>query len=180
MTLADRIAVLNRGRLEQVGPPLTLYHRPKNVFVAGFLGSPPMNLLPATLVAATSGYADVRLEAGGLLRSFTDAQALTPQAAVTVGIRPEHLTLAAMGLPARVNVIERLGSHTLLHLTLHPDSAAPLGCVMEQAGEPAAGTNHPVMTKEWVRVTADAGSVHLFDQTGHALPLLNSVPPSPQ
>ncbi|MGZ9189522.1 MAG: ABC transporter ATP-binding protein, partial [Nitrospira sp.] len=119
MTLADRIAVLNKGQVEQVGPPLMLYHRPKNMFVASFLGSPPMNFMPATLLRATSEYADVRLETGGCLRSRANGQALLPQVPVMVGIRPEHMKLTELpeGLPARVNVVEELGSRRVIYVT---------------------------------------------------------------
>ena len=95
MTLASRIVVLNRGRIEQVGTPLELYHRPANLFVAGFLGSPGMNFLPAQIVSRHSQ-------------------------AVTVGVRPEHVALCTSddGLPAEVALVERLGGEALAHFSV--------------------------------------------------------------
>jgi multiple sugar transport system ATP-binding protein len=98
MTLASRIVVLNGGRIEQVGTPLELYHRPANRFVAGFLGSPGMNFLPAQVVSRHSQ-------------------------AATVGVRPEHVALCASddGLSAEVALVERLGGEALAHLRIGSD-----------------------------------------------------------
>ena len=92
MTMADKIVVLNAGRIEQVGSPLDLYRSPRNLFVAGFIGSPRMNLLTGPSAAA--------------------------HGATTIGVRPEHLTLSrSEGLwPGRVTVSEHLGSDTFLHV----------------------------------------------------------------
>ncbi len=106
MTMADKIVVLQGGRVEQIGAPLELYDRPANAFVAGFMGSPAMNLLPATVAADA-------LEVAGL-RLPRPAQ-LVPGQAVTFGLRPEHVTLGA-GSPAVVETSEPTGAE--LHLTL--------------------------------------------------------------
>jgi multiple sugar transport system ATP-binding protein len=92
MTMADKIVVLNAGRIEQVGSPLELYRTPKNLFVAGFIGSPKMNLI------------------GG-----AEAES---QGAKTIGVRPEHLSLSTeSGLwPGTVSVSEHLGSDTFLYV----------------------------------------------------------------
>ena len=92
MTMADRIVVLNAGRIEQFGSPLELYDRPANLFVAGFIGSPRMNLI------------------GG--------EAAQPYGAHTIGIRPEHLKSSreGEGWQGRVTVAEHLGSDTFLHV----------------------------------------------------------------
>lgn len=93
MTLADRIVVLNGGRIEQVGSPLELYRRPANLFVAGFIGSPKMNFMPAAAAGLPSGVAQ------------------------TVGIRPEHLAIDAEGaLAGRIEVVEHLGDETLVYV----------------------------------------------------------------
>ena len=106
MTLADKLVVMNAGRIEQVGPPLEIYERPASVFVGGFIGSPPMNFLPGE--ASGNG---VALECGHIL---PDAQ--TANGKVTVGIRPEHLVPDENGpIPLRVQVVERLGSAIHLH-----------------------------------------------------------------
>jgi multiple sugar transport system ATP-binding protein len=92
MTLADRIVVLRAGRIEQVGTPLDLYNKPANLFVAGFIGAPRMNFLPAAVFPGSTG--------------------------ATIGIRPQHLRRATDGEPtlkAKVTLIEQLGSETVVH-----------------------------------------------------------------
>lgn len=106
MTLADKLVVMNAGRVEQIGPPLEIYERPASVFVGGFIGSPPMNFLPCT--ASTSG---VMTEAGG--RVTDDRPAVGK---VILGVRPEHLLPDAGGaIPLRVRVVERLGASIHVH-----------------------------------------------------------------
>ena len=94
MTMADKIVVLNKGRIEQVGSPLDLYHKPANLFVAGFIGSPKMNLISGATAA--------------------------PYNAHTVGIRPEHVTLSkeSGAWQGKVAVAEHLGSDTFLHVDI--------------------------------------------------------------
>ncbi|RXT54813.1 sugar ABC transporter ATP-binding protein [Bosea sp. Tri-44] len=112
MTLAHRIVVLHGGRIEQVGTPLDLYNRPDNLFVAGFIGSPRMNLLsgkvvrPGAVAIGEAGH-EVACQTGGLA---TDAS-------VTLGIRPEHLSLAAPGggVPLAIELVERLGGESYLY-----------------------------------------------------------------
>jgi ABC-type sugar transport system ATPase subunit len=110
MTLAQRIVVLRDGAVEQVGPPLALYTNPVNRFVAGFIGSPAMNLLPATLHDACT----VRLGAAAI--EVPPVVGAAPGQQVTLGLRPEHLEPDDTGpLALRVNVVERLGASTVLH-----------------------------------------------------------------
>jgi multiple sugar transport system ATP-binding protein len=117
MTLGDRIAVLKSGVLQQVADPFTLYHAPANAFVAGFIGSPPMNFLPARVgedgaVTVAGGPPFRPQPAPSRLGSYRDR-------AVTLGVRPEDLTLepaaAGSSLGARDEVREPLGTETLLH-----------------------------------------------------------------
>jgi multiple sugar transport system ATP-binding protein len=93
MTMADKIVVLNAGRIEQVGSPLELYRQPKNLFVAGFIGSPKMNLMNGA-IAGQHG-------------------------AATIGVRPEHISVSGEGgdWPGTVGVSEHLGSDTFFHVT---------------------------------------------------------------
>nr|WP_295828625.1 sn-glycerol-3-phosphate ABC transporter ATP-binding protein UgpC [uncultured Azospirillum sp.] len=108
MTLADRIVVLNGGRIEQIGTPLELYNRPANLFVAGFIGSPRMNLLPADFVKNSA--------AGG---------------AATLGIRPEHVEPcheADADLTVRVDLVEQLGGETFLYAAGPKDAAITIRC----------------------------------------------------
>jgi len=122
MTMGDRLAVLNGGVLQQLDTPQDVYDRPANLFVARFIGSPSMNVLPARLEAA-DGALDAAL-AGQRLR-LTPAQAAAaralPDGNVLVGIRPEHLALAdgvapGVSLSGRVELVERLGSELLVYL----------------------------------------------------------------
>ncbi len=95
MTLADRIVVMNQGRIAQVGKPLELYYTPANLFVAGFIGSPAMNFFPAVVEAVEGGRARVKGDAIGPVK--LPAAGLTPGAKLTLGVRPEHLGSGAAG-----------------------------------------------------------------------------------
>lgn len=115
MTLADRLVVMEEGRAVQVAPPLDIYRRPATLYVAGFMGAPPMNMLPATLAA---GGTAARLS-GGLLLPFADGRRSGPDGqALMVGIRPEHVEVGGAGsspaLAAQVELREPLGAETIL------------------------------------------------------------------
>jgi multiple sugar transport system ATP-binding protein len=112
MTLADRIVVLSEGRIVQVGAPLDLYQRPDNLFVAGFIGSPKINLLSAEVVTASAAEAAVRLASGEVIRVAVDASRARPGERVTLGVRPEHFEAAGAAdtLSATVRFVELLGS----------------------------------------------------------------------
>lgn len=108
MTLADRVVLLNQGRVEQAGAPTSLYHRPRTAFVAGFIGTPPMNLLEAI----HEGH-EVTLAGAGKLWVDKRADQPTP---VVVGIRPEAVVIGdAIGLEARIEGQEDLGSHRVIY-----------------------------------------------------------------
>ncbi|CAM5772219.1 ABC transporter ATP-binding protein [Bosea minatitlanensis] len=156
MTLADRIVVLQGGRIEQVGTPLDLYNRPDNLFVAGFIGSPRMNLLPGRVtepgkVALGEAGHEVACETG----------LLASGAAVTLGIRPEHLALApeGRGLPLAIELVERLGGESYLYgrsaglpqITLRLDG---------QSGHERGST---------VALAFPQQSLHLFDEAGQSV-----------
>jgi sn-glycerol 3-phosphate transport system ATP-binding protein len=114
MTLADRLVVMNAGRAEQIGTPIEIYARPQTVFVAGFIGSPAMNLLPARI---SGDGAAVEIGGGGRLPLDSAAPPFAGRE-VKVGIRPEHAAPAregAGGLALKVDVIEALGADTLVH-----------------------------------------------------------------
>ncbi len=122
MTLADKIVVLRAGQVEQIGSPLTLYDDPDNSFVAGFIGSPKMNFLPATITATTAGKATVSLDDAP---EITLSIPLTANPAngtrVQLGIRPEHFLSSGQGdvqLKVQVDVSEHLGSVTYLYARL--------------------------------------------------------------
>jgi ABC-type sugar transport system ATPase subunit len=112
MTLADRIVVLNRGRVEQIGAPLDLYNAPATLFVAGFIGSPRMNFLAGEAQPGGAGGAQVAL-AGGARVPLPEGDAAGR--AVTVGFRPQQAVLGDAGLPLVVRQVERLGSETIAY-----------------------------------------------------------------
>ena len=112
MTMAQKIVVMQDGRIEQIGSPLDLYDYPKNLFVAGFIGAPAMNMIQGT---ARQGSALV-VEANGSRLPLAAGSAAGEGQPVVYGIRPEHLELADDGFPAKVSVVEPTGSETLVFL----------------------------------------------------------------
>ena len=119
MTLADRIVVMNDGAIEQVGTPMELFNNPINTFVAGFLGSPPMNQLKGTLT-------ETGVNIGGTEIELSDVVNANAGRDVIVGIRPEHVTLSAgqqtSPLPIALDLVEPLGSEALLHVRFGDDT----------------------------------------------------------
>lgn len=157
MTLANRIAVMNRGRIEQFAAPMELYDRPATRFVAGFVGSPAMNFLPVQRAPDHAGRCVVQLANGALLH--TAVAQFESDGALELGLRPDALTLADEGpLSGVVEVIERLGDRTLLHVML-PDGLLVVADAPRQR-EPAIGTT--------VQLHMDLQRAHLFDAAGKA------------
>ena len=116
MTLADRIVVLNAGVIEQVGTPREVYHRPANLFVAGFIGSPAMNLLEGQVKRTAPDGVTVALAIGGEVVA-PGAFPATEGMPITVGIRPERLRIDSTGpLTAEVALAEHLGDETIVHM----------------------------------------------------------------
>ncbi len=111
MTMADKIVVMQDGVIEQIGTPLELYDKPANRFVAGFIGSPSMNMLTGSVVRDDTG---VWVETEGTRLEAPDDPDLTHGRKVNFGIRPEHLELGEDGLPVTVSVVEPTGSETHL------------------------------------------------------------------
>jgi multiple sugar transport system ATP-binding protein len=161
MALGHRLAVLDAGRLVQVGPPTELFRRPGSAFVAGFLGSPPMNLLPGRVTAGAGG----RRIVTDVLRLPTFLPAVADLAGedVTVGIRPTDLAPAERDAPVTIEEVVRarsvLGSEVELRLG-GADPATHLVAVVPRPG-PAVG--------ELARLAVDPGDVHLFDAAGRAV-----------
>ena len=143
MTMGDRIAVMNQGRLEQIGTPTEIYKAPETLFVAGFVGSPPMNLVPGEVVAEAGGSVFV----AGELRVPIEA----PPGPATLGFRPQHLTLEPEGghgaLPCTLFALEHLGRETVLIMEdaarrriralVEADLEAPVGSRFFVAPDPA-------------------------------------------
>ncbi|HEV2673527.1 MAG TPA: sn-glycerol-3-phosphate import ATP-binding protein UgpC [Aliidongia sp.] len=152
MTLADRLIVLNGGVAEQIGRPIELYERPASLFVAGFIGSPAMNFLDGTMGEGGG----VMLAGGTALTITSDVAAGT---AVTLGIRPEHLVLAAEGEAAahlHVEMVELLGADTIVYGTLG-DGGPSLLLRLNGVAEIATGVRLPL--------GFPAESLHLFDKS---------------
>ena len=152
MTMADEIVVMQAGKVEQAGPPLELYDRPSNLFVAGFIGSPAMNFLEGT-VTRVNGHAGVRTDDGTTLSLGSDPRASDGQR-VVFGTRPEHLELVGEGegLVADVVVVEPTGSETLM--------------VGEMAGiqiQAAFRERHRFAPGQRIHLRPDPNHVHVFD-----------------
>ena len=142
MTMADKIVVMNAGRVEQFGAPLDLYDRPANPFVAGFIGSPSMNFIEGQLTA--DGFA-----AKGVVLPLPPG----PIAGEAIyGIRPEHFELVSDGLPATVLLVEPMGSETQVTMTIGEHQV--IGVFRERLRAEPGATIH---------VTPQLNAVHLFD-----------------
>ena len=161
MTLANRIVVLSAGRIEQVGTPMELYHRPVNRFVAGFIGSPKMNFLDGTL----AGPSQVRLADGSTVAVAADSGRLPAGAKVTVGIRPEHIVASASrsegAVQAHVQLAEHLGDSTYLHVTVG-DAPEPLTIRTDP--------ENPLDTGDTAWLVLPPARCFLFDEQGITLP----------
>ncbi|MGC3940104.1 ABC transporter ATP-binding protein [Roseobacter sp. EG26] len=144
MTLADRIVVMQGGRIEQIGTPLELYDKPENAFVATFIGAPSMNLLEGTLT-------DEGVRVGDQLFAGPSGSGK-----VWLGVRPEHLILAEDGLPMEVKVVEPTGSETMVFLRF---GGQDVTAVFRERHAFESGTT--------IRLKPDAEHLHIFDaQTG--------------
>jgi len=148
MTLADRLIVMNQGNVDQIGQPLDLYENPATAFVAGFIGSPAMNLVPGRLENGGAEIDGAMLPLAGLGSAETGRRVL-------VGMRPEHLELAAEGpVKVEVQLLERLGADTILHGRLGGN-----GTVLTARG---AGTLAPALG-ERLNFAIRPEHIHLFD-----------------
>ena len=177
MTLADKIVLLNTGEriakhgsIAQVGSPMTLYHRPASLFVAEFIGSPKMNVLPAQLLASAPSSAQVQV-AGQTLSATVDAQRIAQGSALSLGCRPEDMRLVAPGtpnsLPGQVSHIEKLGEASLLYVEL--GQGLPVitvrvdGTAREQVGQA-------------IQLELPVDLIHLFDADGMACERMLDLP----
>ena len=183
MTMSDRIAILNYGELQQVGPPRTVYNEPENVFVAQFIGSPSMNMFVSELDTDANrfvGDIDVSIDperASAIAQNATSDELL-------LGIRPEHVTvhLEAVdeSVPASVDIIEPLGSNDLLYFDLEDGTGVEdviadnvsIGEDEEKDEEeykvfiqPGSVPNEYEDSGEFVYLTFDTEHMHVFDPT---------------
>jgi multiple sugar transport system ATP-binding protein len=167
MTMADKIVVLQAGRVEQVGSPLQLYHHPANLFVAGFIGSPRMNMLPGIVAGADATGIAIDLASGVRVVVPAEAAGVRAGDAVTLGIRPEALIPRPDGeLHGEVRLVERLGGLTLLHVGYDQD----LPLIVQTDGSDATRAHAPI------RLAIDAAACHVFRADGLTLPHLAKHP----
>jgi multiple sugar transport system ATP-binding protein len=162
MTMADKIVVLNAGRIEQVGTPLELYNHPRNRFVAGFIGNPKMNFIEGTVRRADGAGVVVDLGPLGTIEVPRAAPAALDGQQVAVGIRPEHVVLgetSGFGLELKPGLIERLGIHTIAYAPLA--NGQSFTALFD--GEPAIAEGEPL------RIGVAPSTVHLFDASGTAI-----------
>jgi multiple sugar transport system ATP-binding protein len=162
MTLADRIVVMNDRRIQQVGPPMEIYSRPANTFVARFVGSPAMTLAPVDLVKNGGPFATVRLGDGAQVETRIVPNGLAGDGPLQLGLRPENVMVApAEGATttAKVDLVERLGDRTLVYAHL----ADGLAITAEDEG--LSRVKHG----DTVGLRINGAAAHLFgpDGTGH-------------
>jgi ABC-type sugar transport system ATPase subunit len=164
MTLADRIVVMNKGRIEQVGKPLDLYYAPANLFVAGFIGSPAMNFFAAKVEGVEGGRTRV---AGACFCSFDlPTTSLKVGDPLTVGVRPEHLAQGTEGpfsTEGVVELVERLGESSFTYLRRADDKLFVAEVRGRQTPTPGEKT----------KLSAAARDIHIFDAGGLRVPTKN-------
>ncbi|MBZ9676594.1 ABC transporter ATP-binding protein [Mesorhizobium sp. ES1-1] len=164
MTLADRIVVLKEGHIEQVGTPMDLYKKPGNLFVAQFIGSPAMNILPATI--DKTGEATVISHVGGRKATVPLATSASAKGtSVSFGVRPEDLAVAGDAdylFEGTVDYVEQLGEVQLVYVDI---GRSDLPLVTKLPG------NSEVKRGSALRLTANAEDLHIFDAEGHSFAL---------
>jgi ABC-type sugar transport system ATPase subunit len=172
MTLADKIVVMNKGRIEQAGKPLDLYYHPANLFVAGFIGSPAMNFIPGQVIEIDDRQIVLQSENGlrlTLPRSAWSSSQIALGDQLTLGLRPEHLkvgatsgtTAASVTLSGTVDLIERLGDIGYAHIRLGSGSGAPLVAEIRSM--------LPLAPNDATTIIGEVEHLHLFNADGQAL-----------
>jgi multiple sugar transport system ATP-binding protein len=159
MTLADRIVVMNQRRIEQIGTPAQVYRNPATVFVATFIGSPAMNILPVTRAESNDAYEVVRLGDGTNISTSVPAAAVRDNGAFRIGLRPESVQLCAVEAGetrAIVEFKEFLGDKTHVYLSLASGDRIVA----------VDGASCPFTRGEAVGVRFDRSAAHLFDAEG--------------
>lgn len=149
--MADKIVVLRAGVIEQVGRPLELYDRPANIFVAGFIGSPAMNFVAATVSSGRLVAADA---------DFGSARGIEEGRAVTCGIRPEHIRLDPAGFDADVLLVEPTGAETVLQLRL---GESELTAVVHERVAAQVGDRLKISFGDLVHCFDEESGMRLFD-----------------
>lgn len=162
MTMADRIVVLRSGVIEQIGRPLDLYNEPNNLFVAGFIGSPKMNLLAARVLSQDDDRLTLELAPGKLLTLVYPTAEPKVGQTVTLGLRPDMVRIVEEGpLQGTVVLVEQLGRETLIHVDLGFGGEA---VTVSHNGQ------YTIEPGQAVAIAIDADRVHLFNNTGKRMP----------
>lgn len=162
MTMADQIVVLNKGRVEQAGRPLDLYHAPANKFVAGFIGSPAMNFLDAKVISASDKGIRLALKSGPEMAMLRLPANVTVGDPVSVGIRPEdvQIGIGEVTLEGHAAAVERLGNESFIYLDLPGGSEF----AVHSGGDVAASVGSKI------QIGLSSARCHVFDRNGQALP----------
>ena len=163
MTLGDRIVIMKDGFIQQIGTPQEVYNHPYNLFVAGFIGSPQMNFFDAKLVKNGERYA---VDLGGVNFDLSDEKQAALKAnnvaeqEITLGVRPEHITLAEEGVEAKIDVHEMMGSSIHLHVNTMGRDVIIIVSTMNMTGAEiaalSAGTN--------IKFAFGGNVCHVFDK----------------
>ncbi|MCC8395632.1 sn-glycerol-3-phosphate ABC transporter ATP-binding protein UgpC [Paraburkholderia sp. MMS20-SJTR3] len=163
MTLGEQIVVFNKGRIEQTGAPLDLYERPANRFVGGFIGSPQMNMLAASLVSQDENETVVMLGGANQRIALPGVTAQSLNGELTLGVRAEHLGIGSLdtGLAARVELVEHLGDVSILHARLDGMAHAIALKLDRKDARHAVGAR--------VGIVVASAQVTLFDANGAAV-----------
>lgn len=163
MTLADRIVVVNQGRIEQIGTPLDLYNWPANTFTAGFIGSPTINLLPGHVTGHHRDELTIALSGGQSIALIDRPTALGPGDAVTLGIRPEHVSLLpceqSIAIEIQLDAIEELGHSTYAYGILERD----------QEFRVKLNGHHDLRSRDHLKFYVNQKDIMIFDQRGVAV-----------
>lgn len=161
MTMADRIVVLNGGRVEQFGTPMELYHHPATRFVATFIGQPNMNMIPATVLDASATVVTVEIAGGAKMSVPVDGSGVTKGDKIDIGIRPEDVELAdTSDLKMSVSVLERLGGSSITYGHVAGTDVSFCAALPGDA---------KVRETEDALITVDPAACHAFDAQGRVL-----------
>jgi multiple sugar transport system ATP-binding protein len=166
MTLGDKIVVMNKGRVEQVGSPLHLYHHPKTQFVAGFIGSPKMNFLSAKITEVGTENTQIVLESGRVISVAVDTSGFEKGATVQLGLRPEHISLRCdtNTVEGKITLIEHLGEQSYLYVDIPQEGELVLK--IDGDNQYHAGDN--------VTFGIKPNRLYLFAKDGDALPRITA------
>lgn len=159
MTLGDRIVVMKDGYIQQIGTPQEVFEHPRNLFVAGFIGTPPMNFFYAKLIRENNKY---RIDLNGYVTDLPDRtnnvlnEKNIESQDITLGVRPNHLTPADEGIDAKINICEMMGTEIHAHLDVNGNETIII--VPSNKG-------YNLKPSEHIKISFDCDDIHMFDKT---------------